>query len=201
MAQTIMRAKATKLFRRDDAGYERIVMAELLIPNVPNCFGDIYTQEAIKEFVEQFAAQGHGLDINHDEVDVTGDKLLLVESFIARPGDPDFVEGSWVVGLKILDDDVWQKVIDGELNGFSYGAECLMTEVIIDNLAPRSVEGVTEAYLVDGHTHTYFVMLDELNNIVAGGTGITDGHSHTISRNTKTGETNGHTHRIQVHPK
>jgi hypothetical protein len=194
----VVRVETQKLVRRDAAGYERIVMAELLIPNVANVFGDIYTDEAIREFVEEFARQGHGLDIQHDEVDVDGEKLLMVESFIARPGDPDFIEGSWVVGLKILDDATWEKVVSGELNGFSFQAECLMTEIEVETLTPREVSGVTEPYLPDGHTHTYMVLLDTLNNVIAGGTGVTDGHSHTISRHSVTKEAEGHTHRFQV---
>jgi len=195
---TLVRAQATKLVRRDGAGFERIVMAELLIPNVPNVYGDVYTEEAIREFVEEFSKQGFGLDIDHDEEDVTGEKLLLVESFIARPGDPDFIEGSWVVGLKILDDETWQKVLDNELNGFSFQAECLMTPVVIENLSSREAFGVTEPYLPDGHTHTYFVLLDTLNNVISGGTGVTDGHSHTIAYHSVTETTNGHDHRFQV---
>jgi hypothetical protein len=196
--KTVVRA-APILFRRDKDGYERIVMAELLIPNTPNCYGDIYTQEAIREFVEQFAAQGHGLDVNHAKEDVQGQKLLLVESFIAREGDPDFTPGSWVIGMKVLDDELWEQILNNELNGFSFEAECFMTPVEYEDLTPRSVEGNTEPYLIDGHTHSYFAMLDGSNNILAGGTGTTDGHSHTISTHSVTDVADGHTHRIQVH--
>lgn len=198
VATVLRKATITRLVRRDEDGMERIVMGELLIPNVPNTYGDIYTEESIREFVETFAAQGHGLDINHDKINVFGEKLLMVESFIARPGDPDFIEGSWVVALKILDDDTWAKVESGELNGFSYQADVLMTEVEVENLRSRDVEGVTAPYLADGHTHVYWCLLDGSNKVVAGGTGITDKHSHTISRHSVTDSTNGHTHRFQI---
>lgn len=193
-----------RLIKRGDDEYERVVMCELLSPDVPNCYGDIYTREAIKDFVYAYAEHGFGLDIDHDLIDVNGEKLLLVESFIARPGDPDFAEGSWVIAMKVLDDETWQMVLDGKLNGFSYQADCFMTDVVIQNLRNRQVTGTTQPDLTDGHTHTYLVLLNALNQPISGGTGVTDGHSHRISIHTVTsvaislfgaGE---HNHRYQV---
>lgn len=191
------------LVTRDDGEYEQVVLCELLIPDTPNVFGDIYTAASIREFVYEFARQGFGLDINHDKQDQTGDKLLLVESFIARAGDPTFIKDSWVVGMKILDDDVWQQVLDGELNGFSFEALCYMEPIIIENLKNRQVTGTTEPDPVDGHTHTYLVILDPLNRPVSGGTGYTDLHahkivSHTITQHADTLDGREHNHRFQV---
>jgi hypothetical protein len=44
----------------------------------------------------------------------------VVESFIARRGDPDFVAGSWVTGIKFAR-AVWQKICAGEYVGTSIG--------------------------------------------------------------------------------
>lgn len=192
-----------RIIKRDGAEFEQFVMCELLIPDTPNSFGDISTKEMIRDAAFQFAAQGYGLDVNHDQEDVKGAKLVVVESFIARPGDPDFIEGSWVVGMKILDDALWQQVLSGELNGFSYEAEVYMTPVIIQNLRNRQVSGTTEPDPTDGHTHTYLVLLDALNRPISGGTGVTDGHSHRIVSHTVTElavDPKGyeHSHRFQV---
>ncbi len=187
----------------DEDGYERVILAELLIPDTPNCYGDIYTKEAIREFMYQFAAQGYGLDINHDNVDVQGAGMVVVESFIARPGDPNFIEGSWVIGLKILDDDIWEAVLSGELNGYSFEASCLMTPIVITNLADRQIVGVTMPDLVDGHAHGFLVILDPLNNVISGATDIADSHTHRIVRHTTTEESitssgREHKHRYAV---
>ena len=191
------------LLKRDDGEYEQVVMCELLIPDLPNSWGDIYTKQAIKEFVYEFSRQGFGLDIDHDEVDVQGEELLLVESFLARAGDPDFIEGSWVVAIKVLDDAVWQRVLDGTLNGFSFMADCFMTPILIQNLRNRQISGETEPDLADGHTHTYLVLLDAMNRPISGGTGVTLGHSHRIVSHTVTEKSSGpgvaeHKHRFQV---
>lgn len=191
------------LLARDDGGYEQIVMCELLIPDTPNTYGDIYTREAIKEFVYKFAMYGFGLDVNHDEVNVDGIEWVIVESFIARPGDPLFIDGSWVIGAKILDDSLWQRILNGDINGFSFQADCFMTPVVIENLSNRQVVGQTMPNLDDGHTHPFVVLLDPLNKPISGGTGIVNGHSHTITSHTTTdyasAEISGnHNHRYQV---
>jgi hypothetical protein len=186
-----------KFLRRDDAGWERIVMGELLIPDTPNCYGDIYTREAIKEFCYRFAMEGYGIDVNHDNVEV-GSGVFVVETFIARAGDPDFIEGSWVVAMKIMDDTIWQMVLDGEINGYSYEALCHMLPIKLDNLRNRVVTGVTYPDLIDGHTHTYTVVLDPLNRPLSGGTTVTDGHDHSISTHTYTDFADAHRHRFDV---
>jgi len=191
------------LRRRSDGEYEQYVMCELLIPNTPNRYGDVMTEEGIREAAFEFAKQGYGLDVNHDNTDVKSSKLVVVESFKAREGDTEFTPGSWVVGMRILDSELWQQVLDGELNGFSYEAEVYMTPVLIQNLKNRQVSGQTEPDPVDGHTHTYLVLLDPLNIPISGGTGVTNGHAHSISHHTVTDASStlagrSHTHRYQV---
>lgn len=192
---------ARTIIQRTDGGFEQYVMAELLIPDTPNVYGDITTRDAIREAAFEFARQGYQLDVNHDQIDRKG--LVVVESFIARAGDPDFIEGAWVIGMRILDNDLWQQVLDGELNGFSYEAEVSMLEITIENLTNRQVSGVTEPDPLDGHTHDYLVILDPLNRPISGGTGVTNGHSHRIVSHTITERASSfggsdHLHRYQV---
>lgn len=188
-----------RIVKRADTLFEQVVLAEVLVPNIPNSWGDIYTPEAIKEFCYRFNQQGFGLDVEHDEVNVDGQQFFVVENFIARAGDPDFIEGSWVVGVKIIDAELWQKVLDGDINGFSFQADVFMQPVeIIYESEARIVIGVTEPDPIDGHTHTFTVVIGPLNKVLSGGTGITDNHSHSITGAAVTGSASGHTHRIQV---
>lgn len=195
---------AYKLLQRSNGDYERVVMSELLVPDVPNTYGDIYTREAIKDFAYRYAMSDYVIDIDHDQENVRDKKLSVVEYFIARPGDPDFIEGSLVIGMKVHDDEVWERIVSGELNGYSFEAEAFITEVAIQNLRERQIVGVTEPDLNDGHTHEYLVILNALNHPVSGGTGVTDGHSHKITRHTVTNKAisvfgaGEHSHRYQV---
>jgi hypothetical protein len=190
-----------QLIVRSDPVFDQVVMGEVLIPNIPNSYGDVYTPEAIREFAYAYAKAGLNTniinDIEHDLVDVTG-QVYVVESFIARASDPDFIEGSWVIAMHIVDKELFQQVIDGTINGFSYEAGCYLQEVQIENLRSRLITGTTSPDLLDGHTHAYIVTVDALNKPVSGSTSETNGHTHAIARHTVTEYTDGHNHRFNV---
>lgn len=178
--------------------YKRIVYAEVVVPNVLNSFNDLHTPESVFEMMQLYMEKGFDLDREHDRVILGKAKVKVVESFLARPGDPDFIEGSWVLGVHIIDDDLWAAVLAGEINGFSHDTFVEMTEIEITDTGVRVITGVTEPDLIDGHTHTYTVLVNVSNSVISGGTGETDGHSHTITRAPLTGKTDGHSHRFQV---
>jgi hypothetical protein len=56
------------------------------------------------------------IDKNHDG---EANKGVVVESFIARSGDPDFPEGTWALGVHVTDDGTWKAIEKGEITGFS----------------------------------------------------------------------------------
>lgn len=188
-----------RLCVRNDREWERVVFAEVLIPEVPNVFNDYWTREGIKRAAYAFMMQGFGIDVEHDNVDVSGLGAAVVESFIARANDPDgFIEGSWVVGMKILDDNLWQAILDGQINGYSYEALVEFFSAFITYVDDGIRQGVTEPDPNDGHTHEFVVMVDASNRPVDGGTAEANGHSHVISTHTVTDEANGHVHRYNL---
>ena len=172
-------------FRPKEGEFERIAFAEVLIPDTPNVYGDLHSPENIRQFAYGFMINGFGIDLNHNNQSVS-DKVKVIESFIAREGDPTFVVGSWVVGILVLDDQIWEDILSGELNGFSY--EALVSTLPVQVVYPDISEfkGVTYPDIDDGHTHTFFVSLDEKGRVEYGGTSEDNGHSHTISSHTYT---------------
>lgn len=182
------------ILKKDEQGFERVVLGEVLIPDVPNVYGDIHTKENIREFAYWYMANVENWywDLNHDGEDVE-DKVVMVESFIAREGDPDFINGSWVLGAWIRDDEIWQQVLDGELNGYSWEALVLSfpVEVPVSNNVSY---GKTEPAIGDGHTHTFFVLLDDTGRVMIGGTSFDHGHSHPIRSHTFTEVADDHVH-------
>ncbi len=180
---------------RDDGEWERLVFAEVLIPNVPNVYNDYCTPEAVKNAAYLFMQKGFGIDIEHNEVDILDEKAYVVESFIARAGDPDFIEGAWVIGMQITDDLLWQDILDGKINGFSYQAIAgfLSATLTVEDDGVRI--GITEPSVIDGHTHDFMVMVGIDNRPSSGGTSETNGHFHSITRHSLTAEAAGHTHR------
>jgi len=103
---------------------QRVVIGAVYVPEQLDTHGDFMTAEEIRKGAYDYMRKADALaqiDTNHDNVR-TGS--YVVESFISRKGDPDFkIEGTWVVGVHIPDDDVWEAVKRGEINGFSMEAE------------------------------------------------------------------------------
>ena len=183
--------------RSDDKVWEKLVFAEVLIPETPNVMGDYWTAPAIREAAYIFMKQGFGIDVDHDNVDVTG-PVYLVETFIARKGDPDFIEGSWVVGMKIEDPELWNRVLANEINGYSYEALIGFIEATLQMPDSGVRTGTTEPALDDGHTHTFLVRVDESNRPIEGGTDAVNGHTHVILTHTVTEDSAGHSHRYNM---
>jgi hypothetical protein len=192
-----MSGPEVRLHLRSDREFERVVFAEVLVPDVPNTFGDYWTAGKIREAAYAFAERGYGIDLEHDKVDRTGG-VHVVESFIARAGDPTFIEGSWVAAMRIHDDVVWEGILSGEINGYSYEALVSFLPAIFTYEESGVRAGVTEADLDDGHTHEFLVIVDEVGRTVSGGTSTANGHSHIISRTTVTDESAGHFHRFNI---
>jgi len=183
----------TRIIRKDEEGFERIAFAEVIIPDTPNVYGDFHTKQSVKDFAYGFMMAGFGIDQEHDNLDVS-DRVYVVESFIVRPGDPDFIEGAWVVAVHVNDDELWQQILDGDINGFSYEA---FVKIIYANMnIPGDItrSGTTEPEIYDGHTHQFFVMLDADGRPMLGGTSVTNGHSHVISQHTFTNTAFEHSH-------
>lgn len=100
------------------AAAKQLVFGEVYVPNEKDTDGNWMTADTIEKMAHAFLheARMQQIDRNH-----TGarDKGEVVESFIARKGDPDFTEGAWVVGVHVTDNDVWEQIEKGELTGFS----------------------------------------------------------------------------------
>lgn len=184
-------AQADKLVRRDE--FERLVFAEVLVPDTLNTYGDYHTKESIRNFAYEFMKRGFIVDVNHDRFDVSA-SVRIVESFIARSNDPDFIPGSWVIGMYVGDDDIWNKILRGEINGFSYEAMVQFMPVEMEVPYQPVFYGKTNADLNDGHVHRFTVFLDPEGHVVGGGTDVVNGHSHTIRGHTFTELAAGHSH-------
>ena len=173
---------------------KRIVWAEVYVPNVPDTDMDFMDAESVEKAAYRFMQ-----DMNLKKIDVqhTNDLVpgaVVVESFIARKGDQDFIEGSWVVGVHIPDDATWGRIKKGEINGFSLEALVKGEDTTLEIEIPPVVHGTT-AKAAD-HEHEFYVTYDPEGNLVGGRTDMVAGHSHVIKRGTLTEKAEGHNHRF-----
>ena len=74
--------------------------------------------ETIEKMAHDFLSKQRNTQISKGH-DGETNKGCVVESFIAREGDSDFIPGSWVVGVHVPDAEIWGSIEKGELTGFS----------------------------------------------------------------------------------
>lgn len=91
----------------------------------------VFPKETIEKMMYKFMKEQNQFNISLDHTDDV-DNCYVVESYIVNkergicPKEYSNIEdGSWVVSVKIENDDVWSKIINNEVIGFSI--ETLMT--------------------------------------------------------------------------
>lgn len=95
-------------------------------PDNPDTQGDFYSAEDIElaayDFLLSVASGNAWGDLMHDEVSKVG---WPVESYIApvdfELGDQHVLAGAWVMGMYFPDEDIWDRIVKGELAAFSVG--------------------------------------------------------------------------------
>ncbi len=177
--------KSLAVVRKADE-YEQIVMAEVYVPLSLDSDQEFMTAAEIKKLAYAFLGKQLTLavDTNHDNI-VNG--AIVVESFIAREGDPLFIAGSWVVAMW-LPEDLFARVLAGELNGFSIEAIVQREGKVLEMDLPSEIYGETSE--VNGHRHRFKVYVTDDGNfgggITAMSVGTEDDHYHNIFRGTIT---------------
>ncbi len=173
----------------------QIVYGEVYAPDVPDSQGDFMTVTEVRKMAHSFlkSMKVNKVDTNHDNKE---NGSAVVESFVARKEDPEFIEDSWVVGVHIPDGAIWKKIKSGELNGFSMEALVKSKPQIIEFEVPEDgLVGKTSKSEDDDHDHDFIVMLDDDGNFIGGRTSFDVGHFHEIKKATIVEESMGHAHR------
>ena len=119
----------------DDKKFQKMVIGPAMIPDLnilrKDMFGNPYyvffSAETIKMIAEKYMRNKYidNNDTNHDGKAVSD--VYVVESWIKeyeedksnKYGYNDLPVGTWFVSMKVRNDEVWKKVKNGELKGFS----------------------------------------------------------------------------------
>jgi len=172
----------------------QLAYGEVYLPMIPDSQGDFMTEIEIEKMAHEFMKSGllRGVDTQHDLCD---NGSIIVESFIAREGDPDFIKGAWVAAVW-CSDEVWPLVKSGELGGFSmYGkGERIPTMITIEIPDNGILKGYTDTF--EDHTHTYSIRFDKEGGYLGGDTNVVNGHAHKITKGTTTEDADDHRHRF-----
>jgi hypothetical protein len=184
---------AVQIKKQDDE--QQLVYGEVYAPTLPDSQGDFMTREEIQQMAHEFLRKGlvDKIDVGHSR-EPSG--CYVVESFIARDGDPTFIPGSWVLGVKVPDPSVWAMIKSGELNGFSLDGSGIRVDTVVDVVIPEYFEGETAE--TDGHTHPFVVSYANDGTFLGGRTVGSSDHYHEIKMGTVTEQAGDppHVHRF-----
>lgn len=128
---------------------KRIVYAPVLVPDKPDHDGDTVTAEQIEEYAHKFMSSYRNIDLQHTLNNVG----VPVESFISKSeykvetpeGDKVLPAGTWIMAVKVLHEDTWNKIKNKELTGFSIMA---VKRTVFDEIAAKSTGGLSEDDLI-----------------------------------------------------
>ncbi len=101
---------------------KRLVTGIVAEPEVEDTYGDVISSEEIEKAMVKFMEQGPEIRVEHDSD--FEPKVAIIENWIEREGrmiGEQFIKaGTWLMTTKVLDDEVWEMIKDGRLNGYSF---------------------------------------------------------------------------------
>ena len=113
-------ARPIPLLKTDE---ERFVLGVVLEPETVDAQKDIYSAAEVREAAHRFMEEYQNVGLMHRQL-VNG-KVKILESYVA-PADLELggghvKKGTWVLAVRVEDDELWRQVKDGSLAGFSIG--------------------------------------------------------------------------------
>jgi len=115
---------------------ERIVFGEVLIPNETDAHRDIYSEEDVLKAAHIWMRDfGSTMGYMHKQ---ERDDVLVLESYVAPQAfkiessdgsSRKIKKGTWLLKVYVESDELWEKVKDGDITGFSIGGSANVEEI------------------------------------------------------------------------
>jgi len=114
-------------------GERQLITGIVLEPDEIDAHNDTIKSEVIEEAAFNFLSnynKSTKLGVMHKIFGLNG--MELVESWIAKSdhklNDKPVKKGSWLITVKVTDDQLWKKIKKGEITGFSIGGSALVRQ-------------------------------------------------------------------------
>lgn len=124
------------IYKAEEKADEKIAIGPVLIPMSDDDEVDgqnqTYDAKAVEDAAHYWMESWQQMTEMHtNELDEK--QFSILESYIA-PVDFELnghtvIKGTWILMIRVLDDDLWQKIKDGELNAFSIGGVATAEEM------------------------------------------------------------------------
>ncbi len=108
-------------------GEERYVLGVVLEPETVDAQNDIYSAAEVREAAHRFMQEYQNVGLMHR--DLVNDQVKILESYLApasfEVSGTQVRKGTWLLAVRVLDDDLWTQIKNGELTGLSIGGSAI----------------------------------------------------------------------------
>lgn len=115
----------------------RIITGIVLEPDTVDAQDDTISSEVIEKAAHDFLSRYNLSTQLGEQHTFFGVGVNLVESYIAPSdltiGTESVKKGSWILSVHVEDDEIWRKVKEGEITGFSIGGTALVEKLTEDD--------------------------------------------------------------------
>lgn len=133
---------------------KHIITGAAMIPELPiyrvidgfECYVK-FSADTIKQLAEKFMIEGRTLSVNIEHSMPTNECLIIESYFINHERNivpeefKDLPDGTWMISMKVFNDDIWQAIKTNGLNGFSIeGIFELKTENFATQTVPPTIK-------------------------------------------------------------
>jgi len=109
---------------------QRLILGVVLEPDAFDLHNDIYTADEVRKACENFNANCMRGNVEHL---VNTDSLVVTKSFIlevdATIGEQVVKAGSWLIEMKVNNDELWELTKSGDFTGFSIGGKARIEDI------------------------------------------------------------------------
>jgi hypothetical protein len=113
--------RVCRVVKAESTEEERTVLGVVLVPDDVDSQGDTYSKDEVRQTAHLYMTDYRNIGLQHKAL--INRVVKLVESYLA-PVDfivagTKIVEGTWMMKTRIEDDELWKKIKQGELTGYS----------------------------------------------------------------------------------
>lgn len=129
--QVVIRNHFRIIDRSDDDDAERLITGIVADPENIDSYGQIIDAHVVRKMALNFMERHGDMGTDHAKDDdgnpiVLNDDIVIVENWVTRNkdviGGEKVPQGAWMLTVRVLSDEIWERVVDGELNGYSFEA-------------------------------------------------------------------------------
>ena len=130
-SETLLNKCMVPIAKQDESEEERFVFGEVLVPEEIDAHGDIYSIKEVRFAAHFFMEKFGNTGLMHEQF--INDQAVIIDTFVAPVKmtieGRKIKKGTWLIGMRILSEKLFNDVKAGRLTGFSIGGIATVQEL------------------------------------------------------------------------